>query len=809
MLKNYFKTAIRNLRRNRAFAIINILGLVLGISGTVVIYRIIAFENSFDRYHQAAEQTYRINLVRDAEGDVQRSVSVMHPLGPALRTDFPDWGISRIHWWGDGIYAVENAQGQVKKFKETLKKAFVEPDFLKMFDFNIIAGDPKNPLGDLNTMVISTTAADKLFDLNGSGYQSIIGRFVKFENKLTMQVTAVFEDAPANTDYDFHYLMFYEGAKIYPYASGLTNWRTRNGATRTWIKLPNGQTEEQAEMQLEEASKDYLANIGVTDDQTFFALEPLTSIHLDEETGNGDMINEGVIRVLKVIALILVITAVINFINLATAQSVKRAKEIGIRKVLGSNKGQLVLQFLGEVFLITLLSVVISLGVSEGALMQLEPILGYSLGLNLLSEPSILFFLLLIILGVTVLAGSYPAIVLANYNPVSAIKNSSLTSKTKSGGMIVRRILVVFQFWMSQTLIIGTLVVVYQLQYIQDKELGFETEGMLTFSVPDPNPEKIELLKNRLSVLPGAGEVSFYVGSPGAANSNNLDGIKDPRTDGEDTFTANRKNVDDNYGRLFDLKMLAGEFYRPESPSDYSVVNRKFTESLGFKTPDEAIGYRYETSWGAKFLITGVVEDFHNVSLRSELYPVFMMSGVNQYFEGGVKLTASNDFSSAISQVDEIWSSVFPEDVFDYQFLEDRVDAQYSGERKVSALAQVFAGLAIFIGCLGLYGLVSFMANQKVKEIGIRKVLGASIQGIIAIFSREVMILLGIAFLVAAPFGYYVMNGWLDSYAYSISLGFQVFLVAMAATVIIAAGTVGYRAFRAASVNPVQSLRDD
>ena len=809
MLKNYFKTAVRNLLRNRTFAIINILGLVLGISGTIVIYRIISFEKSFDTYHSDTEQIYRINLVQENEGGINRSVSVMHPLGPAVRTDYPDWTISRIHHYGPGIFKVENGQGVEKKFRETQGMAFVEEDFFQIFNFNIIAGNPDRVLDEPNTMALSESAASKLFDLNGQGYQSVIGKTVMFENKLNLRITAVYQDPPKNTDYAMNYLMFYEGAKIYPYAAGLTNWGTRNGATRLWVKLPNGQTELNAELQLRESSKKYLSNVGSSGDKSYFALEPILDIHLDEETGNGGMISTSVVRGMTVLAVILIITAAINFVNLATAQSVKRAKEIGIRKVLGSKKHHLVGQFLGEVFLITLISVLLSLGISEAALMQLEPLLGYSLGLELFSEPLTIVFLVLILVVVTLLSGFYPSMVLANYNPILAIKSSSLNAKANGKSMSIRRGLVILQFLISQSLIIGTLVIVYQMNYMSTKPLGFDSEAIVTFSVPERTDEKMSLLKSRLQGISGVGDISFYIGSPGAANMNNLDAIKSPLVGEGETFGANRKNVDPYYADLFDLKLLAGEFYREEAPGDYSVINRKFAESLGYDSPEEAVGQRYETRWGRKYIITGIVEDFHNNSLHSDISPVFMMSGPSQYFEAGVKLNLAGGFQETLDQINQVWSDVFSADVFTYQFLDDRVALQYQSEKQVSALLQVFAGIAIFIGCLGLYGLVSFMANQKVKEIGIRKVLGATVKNIIAIFSKEVGALVFIAFVLAAPIGYYLMNDYLNGFAYRIDMGANVFVVAVLVTVIIAISTVGLRAFRAASSNPVKSLRDE
>lgn len=807
MLKNYFKTAFRSLLRNRAFTIINVLGLVLGISGTIIIYKIISFETSFDLYHTNIDRVYRVAIHQENEGEIQRAISVQHPLGVALRNDFPDAKVSRIHWYYNGVMKVVNEQGVERKLKINEPAAFVEQDFFEMFDFDIIAGNPKELLTRPNTAVMSAAMADKLFDLNGSGYQSILGKVIRYENKLDLTITGVYANPPKNSDYAIDLLMEYQGAKIYPYANGLTSWGTRNGAARCFMMLPQGQSEEQAEQQLREVSKKYLGPLGV-EDNVYYALQPLSDIHMSEEYGNAGRLDQATLDSLKIVALVLVLIAVINFVNLATAQSVKRAKEIGIRKVLGSKKQHLVGQFLGEVFLIALLALLISLGISEAALMKLEPFLGYSLSLNMAGDVSIVFFLVGLLVTITLLAGFYPSLVLTSYNPVETIKSNALTSK-KGKGMSLRRVLVVVQFLISQTLIIGTLVVIFQRNYMDSQPIGFQSEGILTFDIPDRSEEKLALLKSRLEGITGIGELSFFIATPGASNTNNLDGIKDPRGGEDEDFTANRKDVDEHYAQLFELPLLAGSFYNQNSPHDHSVINRKFMNMLGITDPAEAIGQRFETTYDESYYIAGVVEDFHNNSFRDEISPVYMLNNPYSFFEGGVRLTTPSGYGPIVSQVEKVWSEVFPENVFDYVFVADRVEGQYETERKVSQLFQVFSGMAIIICCLGLYGLVSFMANQKVKEIGIRKVLGASVTSILMIFSREVLVLLAIGFAIATPLTYMVMSNWLNGYVYHIGLGAQIFILGLVLTAIVAGLTVGFRALNAANANPIKSLRDE
>jgi len=810
MLKNYFKTAFRNLIRTRVFAIINILGLVLGITGAIVIYKVVDFEKSFDQYHTNAEDVYRL-FIHYSDGQIiSNNPSIMHPLGPDLQLKQPDWDVSRIHWYYNALFKITNPQVEEKLLRVENGMAFVEQPFFNMFDFDFVAGDEKHLVDEPNTVAMSVSAADKLFGTNGSGYQDLIGRTFQFENQLTIKITGIYNDPPKNTDYGLDYLFFYEGAKLYPYSGGLTSWGTRNGSTRTLIKLPKGVTYETGNQQMLSYSDEYMKRAGYRlpeGAEAYISIQPLSDIHLNEDNGFG-RIESSALDTMIIIAVILILIASINFINLATAQSVKRAKEIGIRKVLGGGKKQLVLQFLGEVFLITVLAVVLSLGLSEALLMKLEPFLGYSLGLNLLSNPNTIIFLFLLVITVTLLSGLYPSMVLSAYKPSEAIKSKALSSKKSKSSFSLRRGLVVFQFFFSQLLIIGTVVVMSQMDFMANKDVGFNTEGIVTFSIPDRDEEKLNLFKSRIQNIAGVEEVSYFIATPGAAGTNNTDAIKDPRNAENDKIVANRKNVDPYYGELWGLELLAGEFYKNETPDDQTVINRELAEQLGFENPQDALGQKYVTSWGSTFTIKGVVENFHNRSMHSGIEPLYMLKGQSQYFRAGVQINAT-DNQIVVDEVGEIWEEVFTDDVFEYSFMTEAIAQQYDTEYRVSELFQTFAFVAIFICCLGLYGLISFMANQKVKEIGIRKVLGASVQSIMLIFTKEVLVLITIAFILAAPLAYLGMTEWLSSFTYRVDLGVKIFVIGAISTLGIAAVTVLSRAMKAAVANPINSLRDE
>jgi putative ABC transport system permease protein len=507
-----------------------------------------------------------------------------------------------------------------------------------------------------------------------------------------------------------------------------------------------------------------------------------------------------------------VISACINFINMSTAQAVKRAKEIGVRKSLGVMRTQLVNQFLGETIFISFVSSVFGLMIAQGLFMLLEGILGYQLQVQIFHDLNELLFLVIMVIGIGLLSGFYPALVMAGMNPIKALKNT-MNAKSASGLLSLRRSLVVVQFVISQVLIIGTIVAGQQMDYFLGGDLGFDKEAILVSKIPGTSSlEKIEALKRVLMSQPGVETVSTSVASPMARFRVDNE-IEHSTIRKEDRIGGNLKTADENYIDLFHLRLIAGRNLPQEKNTRDVVVNRKLTETLGYESPDQALGDKFTYAGDLNFKIIGVVEDFHSVSFHQSIENVILSNLPWNIKEMAIKINpGSGKFSEIQTIVNNIkseWDKIYPETIFDYAFLDQQIARMYENERKTSQLFQIFSGVAIFIGCLGLYGLVSYMANQKTKEIGIRKVMGASVTNIFGIFSKEMLILIVTAFVLAAPLSWYVMKNWLQGFKFQVSLSPLFFAMALLISVVIAFITIGYKAIAASAANPIDSLRSE
>jgi ABC-type antimicrobial peptide transport system permease subunit len=508
-------------------------------------------------------------------------------------------------------------------------------------------------------------------------------------------------------------------------------------------------------------------------------------------------------------AFFLIITACINFINLATAEAIKRSKEVGIRKTLGSARSQLVMQFLGETAVVTLISVIISICPAQVALSFLNPFLELELSMNLLNDTSLLVFIVGILVSVTMLSGTYPALVLSGFKPALALKNQ--IGNRSSSGYLLRQGLVVVQFVISQFFIIGTIVIISQTNYFRNKELGFRKDAIINIPIPeqespatDSTVSKMRTMKTEIDRLSGVELSSLCYTPPDSGNVSGTGFILEGEADDQAKETQ-VKPADGNYISLFDLKLIAGTNMADADTATSFLVNRKFTEVAGFTDPSEIIGKRIRV-WRKMLPVTGVVEDFHTTSLRNKIEPTVMMNRIRNYGTLSVQVNPLS-VQAVIPEIKKRWEETYPNHLFDYSFMDESVARFYEGEGKMSTLLTVFTSLAIFIGCLGLIGLAAFMANQKTKEIGVRKVMGASVESIVFMFSKQFIKLIVIGFAIAAPFAWFVMNEWLSEFAYRIDLSAWIFVAGIGITLFIAVATVGYRSLRAATSNLVKSLR--
>ncbi len=537
-----------------------------------------------------------------------------------------------------------------------------------------------------------------------------------------------------------------------------------------------------------------------------FTLQPLSTIHFDKRFGNFSRatFSKELITALSLIGLFLVVIACINFVNLATAQAVDRAKEVGVRKVLGSRKRQLVAQFLSESFIVSLAAVMIAFAIAFMVLPFLNQLLDTKIVMHI--DPAILVFLTIVTGLVTVLSGLYPAIVLSGFNPITTLK-SRFTNRM-AGGISLRRGLVILQFTLAQALIIGTLIVVSQMNYFKTAQMGFDKEAIVNIPIPNDSISltKMTALKTELLQQPDIRGVSFSTFSI-SDNSHWGSEFTFDNSGKASGFNADLKWADADAFKTFGLQMAAGRPYRPSDTVREFVVNETLVKKLGIRNPDQIIGKKI-SFWDGQLKgeIVGVVKDFNGTSLVKPISAVVMSTWKEVYETMAVKLQ-SGDAKHTLSVIEKLWNTAYPEYVYQYQFLDEKIAGFYKQENQLSELYKIFAGIAIFISCLGLYGLVSFMATQRQKEIGIRKVLGASVANIIYLFSREFTLLVCISFLIAAPLAYYFMHSWLENFTFRISIGSGIFIITIAISVSIAWMTVGYRAFRSAIANPVKSLR--
>lgn len=799
MIKNYFKTALRNLSRHKNNSIINIAGLMVGFAAFLLIFLVIQYEKSFDDFHGNKNNIYRV--VRIGKNPVNREYrnGVPFPVTQTLRMDYPQLANAAA------IYGNRDVQVNVlapdgstlKKFKEGNGVFVAEPQFFKMFDFSLAEGNRSNAISEPYTALLTKDIASKYF----GDWKSAQGKTLKIFG-FTVKVTGILNDPPSNTDFPLSVVVSY--ATLVKNVD-MNNWVNISDENYCFVQLPSDYSPGQFNKLLAGFVDKHIKPVNPNYD---LSLQPLNEIHFDERYGNfnGRTFSRDLILALSLIGLFLLIIACVNFINLTTAQAINRAREVGVRKALGGNRVQLIFQFLGETGLITFLALIGSIIVVFICLPFLNNLLEIHLSISILYSTKFILFIVCALLGVTFLSGFYPAMVLSGFNSVNVLKSSMITN---SKGISFRRGLVVFQFVIAQALIIGTLVVASQMNYFRNADMGFDKEAIINAGFPGDSLSltKTNLLRNELFNVPGIENVSLSSFAPTEGGGWYTD-LRQPdnHTNNPDLIVC-MKPADTTYFRLYNLHLVAGRIYFPSDTMREFVVNETVVKKIGIQNPQDAIGKLINVN-GKTCPIVGVVKDFHVYSLRDPIGPIVMTTIKDAYGLANIKLNMSKA-KTVIAAMENIWSKNFPEYVFEYRFLDQSVADYYKQEDQLSILYKIFSGIAIFISCLGLYGLISFMAVQRKKEIGIRKVLGAPIKNIVIMLSKEFTILITIAFLIASPIAWYFMHQWLQQYTYRIMLGLWFFVVTILCSLCIAWLTVGYTAIKAAIANPVKSLRTE
>jgi len=813
MFKNYFKIARRNLVRNKSYAAINITGLAVGIAVCMVIFIIIQFQTSFDNFHSKKDRIYRvITEYHSAEsGNVSYGKAVPFPMPLGLKTAFPQ--IEQVapifvsH--DDQLLIVDNNGNAEKDFKEQHGVFYTSPSFFKIFDFPLLAGSYES-LKDPNNVLLTKETAEKYF----GDWKTAIGRTIKLEmggymfdhGTDVLKVSGILASIPANTDFQLKVVVSYGTGFTGDYLAKSTDWDGNVAGFGCYILLPPNTSADNFNQQL----RAYCRTVESALNKDSHIAQQLSAVHYDTQVGNysNKTISHELLNVLWLIAAFILLIACVNFVNLSTAQAVNRAKEVGVRKVLGSNKSQLQAQFIVETFLIVISAVTIAAVITIFALPSVGRLLELSLAFNIFSNPAIILFLLAVTIVVTALAGFYPSVVLSRFNPVNALK-SKLTSNTQ--GISLRRGLVVFQFIIAQALIIGTLIIVKQMDYFTNQPLGFDKDAIINvpFRVDSLRLSKLDYLKKQLLSVNGVQAVSYSSNTPVENGTDLWSIIKYNHAVKQTDFEVITKFGDDGYVPAYKLPLIAGRNLLPSDTTKEFLVNESLMKSLGIKNPEDILN-KNMTTWHdqIKGTVVGVLKDFNDQSFRHDLAPLLITTDIAMYNQVGIKLATTN-MSSTIQSVKKVFGKTFPDFVYEYKFLDEKIGSFYKQENQLAQLYKIFAAIAIFLSCLGLYGLASFMAVQRIKEVGIRKVLGATAGSIVYLFSKEFIILIAIAFTIATPIAWYYMHQWLQAYAYRINISWWLFAAAGLVAIIIALATISFQAVKAAIANPVKSLRSE
>lgn len=804
MFRNYIKITFRNIIKSKWYSLINVIGLTIGITGSLLIYLHITNELSFDNFH--SDQVYRVTRSSDTASGMDYEPNVPYPIIKSLNEDFPQFEKATLYHEDERAVVIIDGE----KFKVE-KSVFADSNFFDVLNFKVLTGNAKSALAQPNNLLLSKNTAQLYF-----GNEDPIGKKVKY-NQFDLEVAGTFEDPPKNSSVQFEAIVSYPTFSS-DYLGGLdiSSW-SMSAEGYAYVKLNTNATQTAAEDQFKVAMKKYYSEESYS--RRHFYLQPIEEVHFDARW-NSNAANSTSLIALGVIGAFLIFIGCVNFINLSTALAVKKSKEIGIRKTLGASKKQLVAQFLGETFFITLISAIFSVAISERVIPVFNSSFQKSLEFNVFQDFNILLFVLLIVVVVTLIAGIYPAMILSGYNPIKALKTNIHSQST--GSLFLRKGLIIFQFLISQILIICTIIISSQMNFFTNKSLGFEKDAVINMELPSNDTDVLDRFKEQLIVGRGIKNVSFSLGEPMSDNTfetnyrltedqselHNRVNVKVADINYMDTYGLTLK-----YGRWFtegDIKAAESLFATRQKEGYLSyILNEEGARTLGFANPEEIVG-KYITSGLGDISgeVIGVVEDFHVKSLHEKIGPVILVNFSQFYYNVGVKIIMQNSHE-ALAHIEESFNNIYPESLFQYSFMDDSIQELYANESQTFSLFKLFSGLSIFISCLGLLGMISFIVAQRTKEVGVRKVLGAGVSSIVLLFTKDFVTLVLIAFAIASPLAWYVMDGWLGNFAYQIDIKLWFFALAMAISIIITFLTIGFQSFQSAISNPVDSLRDE
>ncbi|CAN5457043.1 ABC transporter permease [soil metagenome] len=812
MIQNYLTVAWRSLLRNKVYSAINVIGLSIGISACLILFLIVNFELSFDTFHKDRERIYRVYTSNEGENSyINGGVTAPLPLTAKAKVSGLEYAVP-LHSFQANVSINSKTGSKTTEFGSQSKIAITDPSYFLLFSsYKWISGAPEYSLNKPHQVVLTRGKANTYF--NTTVPTEAIGREINYNDSLVAVVSGIVEELPGNTDFDFEEFVSLATVEKSWLAKRLNydSWNSLNSSSKFFVKLTDGTNSQDIEKSLSAIHTNNFENHAGIKNIVAYHLQPLNDFHFNSQLGifrwNQSGAHLQIIKLLGGVAILLLIIASINFINLETAQALRRSREVGIRKVLGSTRTTLIIHFMLQSFVLTLVAIVLSLPLTLFSLDFFKEFIPAGLHFEL-TNPSIIAFLIFTLVVVSFLAGFYPAFLLSSYLPALALKNQLSASSHQMRAGFVRKLLIVFQFTFAQAFIIAALVVEGQIKFMLDKDLGFTKDAIVYFNVPSRlEQSKTNALKNELEQIAEIKNVTFCESIPSYGGSSST-GFSYNDGKQEYMITAYQVYGDTSFLSVFNMKLLAGRnIHHSDSVKEF-IINETFVKNLHLSQPQEAIGKMLRVN-RKEYPIVGVVKDFNFKSLYTEVEPVAIADAETDFSYYGIKLSTidGEDFQTALKKIEAARKKILPENMIETRFLDQTIESFYRTEQRTSKLVNAATIMAIIISCLGLFGLASFTAIQRTKEIGIRKVLGATVKDIVALLSKEFIRLVMIAFVVAAPISYFASIAWLKKFPYRTDVDFSTYAWTIASAFLIVLISVSYQAIKAALADPVESLR--
>lgn len=805
MFKNYFVIAIRNVMAHKMNSTINALSLIVGITSALIMISVIRYELSFDQFHTNANRIYRIYR-QNPEGFATRQPGIGYPVADVFREEVTSIEkITGIQYYGGAQVDIES-NGESRKFREEEGAAFVDHEFFNVLDFagagfKWIAGNRKTALSEPFSVVITESLSKKYF-----GNEAAVGKSIRLEGQLDARITGVVTDLPVNTDIPVRMLISYKTLDLVEGEDRMKDdWNSVNGNHQAFVLLPGNTAVETVEAQFDKVHA--LHTDKQLSGERKYRLQPLSELHKDPQLGNFNhrTVDRTTIWIIAITGLLLLMVGCINYINIATAQSALRGREIGVRKVLGGQKKQLILQFLSETFVLVVIACVFSLFIAEIVLTKLSGLINVALLKHLFADGFILTSLGILVSTITLLAGLYPAIAISAFGIIDSLKGKVGNIRYSN---LLRSSLVVVQFAITQVFLIGAFIVIGQLQYSRKMDLGFDKDLILNVPIPANAAARNDAIRAQVGSNPHVTAMSISSSFPSGNTRNRwFVSTRKKEVPGEQAIIIEYQSIDTAFLGVYGIQMKTGRNFRMSDAEAHTIINKTAAADLGFKNAEEAIGSTIVLD-GKDLEVIGVTEDFHTNSTRDKIGPIAFVYKPDFFFTASLKLNATaEDLQDVIAGVEKNWSNVYPDMLFDYEFFDENIEHFYREEKKLSDMLKIFSGVFLTIACLGLYGLLSFVINSRMKEVAVRKVFGAGVMNIVSLISKDYIMLIAISFSIAAPVSYYFMSRWLEGFTFHIPITWWIFVAPGLISMMISLTTLSGKLLKAASQNPAETLK--